>query len=309
MHPDQASIDDAPEQGNHYQPPSAAETAEALKDAAPPVRSPAKIIADEYTTLSKQVPDAWGATPKEKKALIKSIHVAVLGKDKLGNLRPINDLVYFLFQSTQRNLNPFKGQIHGVYIWDSQARQEKLVVITGIGGFRAIAQRSQRPLYAGSSEPRFEEDITDDNGHTHPKSASVDIFAYNPVTGAREVITTGRAFWEEYAKYTDKYVDDLDSSGKKIWDAGSKRYKQHKEGKQLNSTWGGRPRGQLAKCAEAQGLRQAFPEELSGVYVQAEVDRLMLPPPSTTTGNKGKIKAALKAVEDTKAKPVEQQQD
>lgn len=43
-----------------------------------------------------------------------------------------------------------------------------------------------------------------------------------------------------------------------------------KEGK-VNSMWTKRPRGQLAKCAEAGALRKAFPDELGGVITADEV--------------------------------------
>lgn len=44
-----------------------------------------------------------------------------------------------------------------------------------------------------------------------------------------------------------------------------------KEGK-INSMWSKRPRGQLAKCAEAGALRKAFPDELGGVITAEEVN-------------------------------------
>ena len=44
-----------------------------------------------------------------------------------------------------------------------------------------------------------------------------------------------------------------------------------KEGKP-NSMWSKRPRGQLAKCAEAGALRKAFPDELGGVITADEVN-------------------------------------
>ncbi|MDY2947229.1 MAG: phage recombination protein Bet [Mannheimia varigena] len=43
-----------------------------------------------------------------------------------------------------------------------------------------------------------------------------------------------------------------------------------KDGK-VNSMWTKRPRGQLAKCAEAGALRKAFPDELGGVITADEV--------------------------------------
>ena len=43
-----------------------------------------------------------------------------------------------------------------------------------------------------------------------------------------------------------------------------------KDGK-VNSMWSKRPRGQLAKCAEAGALRKAFPDELGGVMTADEM--------------------------------------
>lgn len=45
-----------------------------------------------------------------------------------------------------------------------------------------------------------------------------------------------------------------------------------KDGKEfINSMWRKRPRGQLAKCAEAGALRKAFPDELGGIIAAEEV--------------------------------------
>ena len=51
-----------------------------------------------------------------------------------------------------------------------------------------------------------------------------------------------------------------------------------KDGK-LNSVWSKRPRGQLAKCAEAGALRKAFPDELGGVITADEVNEDQIHPP------------------------------
>lgn len=43
---------------------------------------------------------------------------------------------------------------------------------------------------------------------------------------------------------------------------------------ELNSMWTKRPRGQLAKCAEAGALRKAFPDEMGGIMTSDEVSEM-----------------------------------
>jgi hypothetical protein len=50
-------------------------------------------------------------------------------------------------------------------------------------------------------------------------------------------------------------------------------YKQLKSGGRLNSMWEQRPAGQIAKCAEALAWRMAFPQDLSGIYSDDEMDQ------------------------------------
>ena len=213
-------------------------------------------LSDEYGKIAQSALTAFGGDEEQKIQMLKTIHLSVLGLDKDGNARPFSDLRLFMMQANQRKLDPFKKQIHAVYLWDSSRKAEILTPITGIDGFRSIAQRAQRPLYAGSSETEFEYTNPDDK---YPKLARTHVYAYNPVTGAREVITTGVAIWDEYVKMVDE----------KVWKDG----KQVKTGNKVpNSTWDKMPTVMLGKCSEALALRKAFPDDLGGLYVAEELD-------------------------------------
>jgi phage recombination protein Bet len=69
-----------------------------------------------------------------------------------------------------------------------------------------------------------------------------------------------------------------------------------KEGKP-NSMWSKRPRGQLAKCAEAGALRKAFPDELGGVITADEVNEEPINQHSATTPDNGTTVIDTQSVE------------
>jgi phage recombination protein Bet len=238
------------------------------------------------------------------------MHLDILGnyidktdpKNHVMMPRPIGDLRYFFLQVSQMKLNPFKKQVHAWYVWDSSIKAEKMVVVTGIGGFRSIAQRAAKPLYAGSGEPEYEEFTDEDEDKKGlPKVAKVKIYAYNPMNGNREHVATGVARWDEYARYEDEWKWDADKQ-KKVKTGSTK----------LNSTWEQRPYGQLAKCAEALGLRQMWPDELGGLYVTEEVDHMRarqvpeLETPAVEDDREAKVKEAVEAYKKSKAKPAQE---
>lgn len=112
------------------------------------------------------------------------------------------------------------------------------VVMPGINHYRTQASRSG--VYAGKSEPEFGEAVTENLSGvavTFPMWCKVTV--YKIVAGMR-VAFTATEFWTE--NYATKGKDT----------------------KAPNAMWGKRPWGQIAKCAEAQALRMAFPELVGG---------------------------------------------
>lgn len=141
-----------------------------------------------------------------------------------------------------RKLDPLKRPFHIVQVWDSDARKMAESIWPGIGELRTTAMRTGN--YAGKSEIEFGPDRTETfNGNkvTFPEWAQCKVFRI--VGGQRVEFAGSKVYWlETYAA---------------------------KKGGEPNAMWAKRPRGQLAKCAEAEALRSAFPEEL-GHEVTAE---------------------------------------
>lgn len=163
----------------------------------------------------------------------------------------------FMAVAQSKGLDPFTKQIHAVVYNKDKPLKRKMSIITGIDGFRAIAERTgaYRP---DEDEPEFTYDPAE-KGPLNPLGlvkAVVRIWK-------NEKRATGVAYWTEFAPIKDEWAEN---------DAG--KYKP--TGKQTLDTggqWGKMPRVMLAKCAEAQALRKAFPEQLSGLYEAAEFDR------------------------------------
>ena len=134
-------------------------------------------------------------------------------------------------------LDPMQKPVHIVPMWDNKAGTMRDVVMPGIGLYRTQAARSGE--CAGVSEPEFGPDVTEAIGGqqiTFPAWCRVTVKRRLP-TG--EVVDfTAKEFWKE--NYAVKGGRDKSIAP--------------------NAMWTKRPYGQIAKCAEAQALRKAFPE-------------------------------------------------
>lgn len=131
-------------------------------------------------------------------------------------------------------LDPMQKPVHIVPMWDSKAKQMRDVIMPGIGLYRTQAARNG---CAGVTEPEFGPDITEDIGGvtiTYPAWCRVTV---KRILASGQVVEfTAKEFWKE--NYATAGRDSVAP----------------------NAMWKKRPYGQIAKCAEAQALRKAFPE-------------------------------------------------
>lgn len=134
-------------------------------------------------------------------------------------------------------LDPMQKPVHIVPMWDGNSRSMRDVVMPGIGLYRVQAARSGQ--FAGMSEPVFGPMVTERVGSadvTFPEWCRVS--AYRQLASGHIAEFTAVEYWIE--NYAIKGGKDKDQSP--------------------NAMWSKRVRGQIAKCAQAQALRMAFPE-------------------------------------------------
>lgn len=176
------------------------------------------------------------------------------------------------------NLDPMQKPVHIVPMWDSKSSRMRDVVMPGVGLYRTQAARTGQ--YAGVTEPEYGPDVTEKLGDvdvTYPSWCKVTVKRQM----ANGVIVDFSA--------TERWKENYASKGKSVTP---------------NAMWLKRPYGQIAKCAEAQALRKAFPEmigaqptadEMEGKLM--EYDQSIDTPPSVKTGHNPQAAAASNSPE------------
>jgi len=197
-------------------------------------------------------------------------------KDALG-VKDLSDQELQLFALVARHtgLDPFTKQIYAI------KRQGRVSHQTGIDGYRSVAERTRQ--YAGSEEATFEACDCGQEPKDHPKVARVVV--HRVLDSGHVVDQVGVARWHEL------YPGAGD----------------------VGAMWRKMPTNQLAKCAEANGLRKAFPRVLGGVYITDEMqgaetiegEAREVPSATAAQPTARERIAARRAASETKAAPAE----
>lgn len=177
----------------------------------------------------------------------------------------------------QQGLDPFKKQIYAQVYNKDKADKRQLVIVTSIDGYRAKAQRSgdYRPAEDGT---QFEVDPAAKDAESNPAGlvrAIVKVFKFGPDKQWYPV--AGEARWDEFAPLDYAEYDWVDTG--EVWeDSGKPKKKRIPKGKRVlkEGNWRNMPYVMLGKCAEAQALRRGWPEDMSGLYVQEEMEKVQL---------------------------------
>lgn len=147
----------------------------------------------------------------------------------------------FLMACQKTQLDPFLKQIYAVKRSSKKpdgSWGETMTIQTGIDGYRLIAERTG--CYAPGPEPTY---VYDDKGRLLSSTAYI-----------KKMTKDGTWHSVSASAYLDEYMQ------------------RKKDGSPMGM-WATMTRTMLAKCAESQALRKAFPAEMSGVYTKEEMQQ------------------------------------
>lgn len=157
-----------------------------------------------------------------------------LVKDVYAKGATDQELALFIRTASRLKLSIEARQIFLVKRWDSSLQREVATPQVSIDGQRLVAERTGE--YVPGRAPTFQ--------YEADRLISASAFVKRFVKGEWHEIEAP-AFYAEYVQ-------------------------KNKEGKP-NAMWSKYPHVMLAKCAESLALRKAFPNDLSGVYTDAEM--------------------------------------
>lgn len=174
---------------------------------------------------------------------------------EISGLTAVDDatLMAFLHVCQKRGLDPFTRQIYIIGRYSTKLRREVFTVQTSIDGFRIISQRSHQ--YAGMTKTEWcgadgaWRDVWLEGKDNPPAAARVGVLR----NGFKEPLYAVAVTSSYMPMYEDK-------TGKLV----------------PMGLWRTMPEVMIAKCAEALARRQAFPEDLSGLYTDDEMEQAVV---------------------------------
>lgn len=209
---------------------------------------------------------------------------------KRSAFRDCNDVEFDEAVAVARELrlNPLRKQIYA-FVFDKDQPTRNMVLVVAIDGGRAIAARTgnYRP---DDAEPHWTYDdklMGPANPHGIVK-CTVGVF-HRPTAEDPFQRIVGAVHWDEFAPIIlgGSSEDDYEwIETDQVWPEGHKRAGQKKMRKKLKPgvqphemldprkpIWTRSGRHMIAKCAEMLALRKGWPEDMSRIYEEAEVDR------------------------------------
>ncbi len=188
----------------------------------------------------------------------------------------------FMAVAQMKALDPFSNQIRAIVFSKDDPAKRQMALITTIDGMRAIAARSNR-YRPDENEAEYEYDpaLKSPANPIGLVKASVTIHIADAQREGGWKPVKGWAYWDEFVPLKEEVEGGFtwEDTGEVWADTGKakKRKVPKNAGAQavptVDGQWAKMPRVMIAKCAEAQALRKAFPEDLSGLYEGSEMDR------------------------------------
>lgn len=177
-----------------------------------------------------------------------------------------NDMEFNLFVNAAQHagLDPFRRQISAIVFSKDNAEKRKMALIVTIDGSRVIAERTRQ--YRPDGElPVYEIDTALKSPSNPHGLVSCAVRVFKRDDSGEWFPCVGICYWDEFAPVKDE------------WIYSEEKKKRVPSGKlTVDGNWARMPRHMLAKCAEQQALRRAFPDAFSGLYEESEMDKSRL---------------------------------
>lgn len=178
----------------------------------------------------------------------------------------------FMEVCRRAGFDPFRKQVYAFVFSKDNADKRQLAIVTGIDGYRAVAARN-RDYRPDEKTPRIEYDEAAKDPVTNPLGiVKAEVSAYRFAEGEWHEFPA-EAYWDEFAPIEEEV--EWVATGETWPDSGKPKKTPKPTGRKklTKDSWRRMARVMISKCAEAQALRKGWPEELSGVYTEDEMEQ------------------------------------